>query len=119
MAKYLNQSLVTDYVQLCAALKKMEQQKKDMRDELLEGFKDGLECPRRGPWLVTLTHQMRRSISWEDEFVKLAKETLGKGWVKRRAAIEKEAPVVDIPVLLPGNNPDYDVPEPQRVKGAA
>lgn len=116
MAKYLDQDTVTRYAQLCADLKKMSDQKDKMREELIEGFKEGLRCPRNGPYLLTLTYQERRTISWKDEFVKLAKEQLGKAWVKYRTRIENEAPVVNTPMLLSDVNPDYDV-EGENVVG--
>jgi hypothetical protein len=111
MAKFLDQEMVTRYAQLCADLKQMSEQKEKMREEIIEGFKEGLKCPRRGPYLVTLTYQEQSKISWKDEFVKLAKEQLGKAWVKYRTRIENEAPVVNTPRLLTDVNPDYDAKE--------
>jgi hypothetical protein len=107
--KYLAQEDVTRYAQLSADIKRMEGQKDKLRLELIEGFKEGLRCPRRGPYLIVLTTQDRRNISWKDEFVKLARETLGKAWVKYKTRIENEAVVTPTPMLLTEVNPDYEV----------
>jgi hypothetical protein len=119
MAKYLNQELVTRYAQLSADLKKMEEQKQKMREEIIEGFKAGEKCPRQGPYLVSITYQERRNISWKDEFVRLAREQLGKAWVKYRTKIENEAPVVNTPMVLTDVNPDYEVEAPVGKRGVA
>lgn len=115
MAKFLEQQLVTEYAQLCADIKKMDERKAKLREEIVAGFNDGLRCPRRGPYLIVMTSQARRTISWKDEFVKLAKETLGKAWKKTQLRIENDAPVVNTPMLLPQVNPDYEVEEQRPV----
>jgi hypothetical protein len=116
--KYLDQEQVTRYAQIAAEIKKLEEQKSVLREELIAGFKEGLKCPSRGPYLLTLTYQERRTISWKDEFVKLAKDQLGKAWRKYQLSIENEAPVVHTPMLLPAVNPDYEA-EAMAKRGAA
>jgi len=111
VANYFGQELVTLLAQWCGDLKKMEEQKCRMRDELVEGFNSGLRCPRRGPYLIVMTSQERRTISWKDECIKLAKEHFGKAWKKWQTRTENDAPVVNTPMLLPQVNPDYDVEE--------
>jgi hypothetical protein len=114
MPMFLNQEEVTEYAQLSADIKKMEERKQALREEIIAGFKEGLKCPHRGPYLLVLTQQERRQISWKDEFIKLAKDTLGKTWVKYRTRIENEAPVVPTPMLLVEINPDYEVEHMQK-----
>jgi hypothetical protein len=107
--KYLNQDDVTRYAQLTADIKRMESQKEKLRLELIDGFNEGLKCPKRGPYLLVMTTQSRRNISWKDEFVRLAREQLGKAWVKYKTRIENEAPVVPTPMLLTEVNPDFEI----------
>jgi len=116
MPKYLNQEEVTRYAILDAEIKKLEAEKKALREELIEGFKSGLLCPRRGPWILTFSSQERRQISWKDELLRLAKDTLGKGWKKYVTRIETEAPVVPTDMILPPKvNPDYEAEHMQKV----
>ena len=114
-SKYLDQYTVTRYATLVARLKKLEKKKEILRQEIIEGLSEGLACPRSGPYLVTLTMQERRPVSWKDEFIKLAKEQLGKAWVKYKAKIEDEAEVVKTPMLLTDVNPDYREAEEAKI----
>ena len=109
MVKFLDQDKVTEYAQLSAKIDELEERRKDLRPELIDQLEDGYKCPKDGPYLLKLTYQNRRSISWKDEFAKIAREFLGKAWLKRRNGIVDSAPKTKIPMLLPKTNPRYKV----------
>lgn len=114
MAKFLEQQLVTEYAQLCAEIDKMDAARKKLREEIIAGFSAGLKCPHKGPYLVKMTVQQRRNVSWKDEWVDLAKAHFGKLWKKAQKKILAEALVTPTPTLLTDVNPDYEVEAPSR-----
>jgi hypothetical protein len=109
MAKFLDQDLVTRYAQMSADIKEMTDEKVRMHDEIVEGMRAGLKCPRRGPYFLKLIYARQKQFSWKKEFIRLAKAQLGKAWMAYRDRVLEEAPRLKVPKLLSQVNPRYVV----------
>jgi hypothetical protein len=106
--KKLEQSKVNKYVHLSAEIDKLEKQRLKLRVKLLALMERGYLCPKRGPWLLLLSHQERRNVAWREAWTRLAKKAYGPSWRKVMKQLVAKTPVTKTPLLLIRPNADYE-----------
>lgn len=65
--KFLDQKLVTEFVEWRALKSKIEKWCKGQREEFLEQFEQGWFCPVKGPYLLVCEPGSRSAIDWKQE----------------------------------------------------
>lgn len=104
--QYLDQGKVTRYAKLKALLKKWGDACDLLNRELKEGLSSGYRCPKGGPYIVSLTEEERSTLSWKEEWEKLAKETYGAKWVTVQAKLVADSRLPQQRLLVSAN-PDF------------
>lgn len=66
--KFLDQKLVTEFVEWRGLKRKIEKWLKVQRDEFLEQLDSGWICPGKGPYLLVPESGSRSAIDWKQEF---------------------------------------------------
>jgi hypothetical protein len=115
--KKLDQKLVNEFVEFRAFKTKIEKWLDAVRDEFLEQFEKGAECPIDGPFLLVIETATRAEIKWKDMLcARIASDLERDGAAadeaqalaaKKLVEIENSAPQKESKRLVPKPNPSF------------
>ena len=90
----LTSDVVTELAALRSNIKAMQEEEK----ELTQNLKDQMSAekiqefaPKHSPYKLCLDETERTSVSWKDEWMKLAKDKFGKTWKKVMTKLQDDS----------------------------
>jgi len=100
----LTQTQVNRYCKVNTMLQALQKERNELRQVIVKALSDGQECPMRGPWIITLTQQERKSVNWKSMAQQLAKHAKLTNYLKK---LVDHVPATTIQTLLVRPNPTY------------